>query len=157
IRTHTKRRSRFFPAAGEPADADGPDRAGPLHLLDATVILGKELPAGQPAPPFSSRTRSAMPCQPWRLFLLFLIRVASAGLQAAEPGERPFTDADRAHWAFQKPAVVLPPAVHDAGWVRTPVDAFILARLARLGLHPAPPAERASLLRRATFDVTGLP
>jgi hypothetical protein len=99
-----------------------------------------------------------MRCRPWRLFLLFLICLPSAaGLQAAEPGERPLQDADRAHWAFQKPAVVLPPAVKDAGWVRTPVDAFILARLERAGLHPAPPADRAALLRRVTFDLTGLP
>jgi hypothetical protein len=98
-----------------------------------------------------------MRCQLGRLFLLFLICVPCAGLGAAEPGERPFTDADRSHWAFQKPAVVFPPAVQDAGWVRTPVDTFILARLERQGLHPAPTADRATLLRRVTFDLTGLP
>src|SRR5262249_23181408 len=50
-----------------------------------------------------------------------------------------------------------PPAVADAGWARTPVDAFLLAKLEAAGLRPAPPADRAALLRRVTFDLTGLP
>ncbi len=63
----------------------------------------------------------------------------------------------RAHWAFQpvkRPAV---PAVKDRAWVRTPIDAFVLADLERRGLRPAPPADRRTLLRRATFDMLGLP
>jgi hypothetical protein len=47
--------------------------------------------------------------------------------------------------------------VADAAWVRTPVDAFIRARLDRAGLTPAAPAGREALLRRVTFDLTGLP
>ncbi len=53
-----------------------------------------------------------------------------------------------------RPAV---PAVKDAAWVRTPVDAFVLARLEQEGLKPSPEADRATLLRRATFDLHGLP
>jgi mono/diheme cytochrome c family protein len=45
----------------------------------------------------------------------------------------------------------------DAAWVRTPVDAFVLARLLAAGLEPAPPADRAALIRRVAFDLTGLP
>src|SRR5205085_11492460 len=63
----------------------------------------------------------------------------------------------RSHWAFQpvrKPDV---PAVRHANRVRTPVDAFILARLEREGLEPAPEASKLDLLRRVTFDLTGLP
>jgi hypothetical protein len=62
-----------------------------------------------------------------------------------------------AHWAFQKPRPQSPPAAADSAWIRTPVDAFVLARLEAAGLRPAPPADRAVLLRRVTFDLTGLP
>ena len=49
------------------------------------------------------------------------------------------------------------PTVRDRAWVRTPVDAFVLARLERDGLAPAPEADRATCIRRVTFDLTGLP
>src|SRR5262245_31732614 len=61
------------------------------------------------------------------------------------------------HWAYkkvQKPAV---PAVQQRAWVKTPIDAFVLAKLENKGLKPAPPADKVTLLRRATFDLTGLP
>jgi hypothetical protein len=72
-------------------------------------------------------------------------------------GERPLTPADRAHWAFRKPVRPAPPAVRDPSWVRTPIDAFVLARLEQAGLKPAPDADRAALLRRVALDLTGLP
>jgi hypothetical protein len=53
-----------------------------------------------------------------------------------------------------RPAV---PAVHDARWVRTPIDAFVLARLEAAGLRPSPEADRRTLIRRLTFDLHGLP
>jgi hypothetical protein len=49
------------------------------------------------------------------------------------------------------------PAARRPGWARTPVDAFVLARLDTAGLAPAPEADRPTLIRRATFDLTGLP
>lgn len=61
------------------------------------------------------------------------------------------------HWSFQpieRPAV---PAVRDQTWVRNPIDAFVLARLEREGIAPAPEAEPEVLLRRAFLDLTGLP
>jgi len=63
----------------------------------------------------------------------------------------------RDHWAFRPLARPLPPTVADAGWVRTPVDAFVLARLEAAGLKPAPSAGKAALIRRASFDLIGLP
>ena len=63
----------------------------------------------------------------------------------------------KTHWAFQplhKPAV---PATKDASWPKSDVDRFILAKLESQGLTPAPAADRRSLLRRATFDLVGLP
>ena len=65
--------------------------------------------------------------------------------------------ARKSFWSFQpvkRPAV---PEVKDAAWVRNPIDAFILAKLEAKGLTPAPPAGKISLLRRATYDLTGLP
>ncbi|MBA4065761.1 MAG: hypothetical protein C0501_18985 [Isosphaera sp.] len=63
----------------------------------------------------------------------------------------------KTHWAF-RPIVRPPvPAVKGKDGVLNPVDAFVLAKLEAAGLAPAPPADRATLLRRATFDLTGLP
>jgi hypothetical protein len=61
------------------------------------------------------------------------------------------------HWAFMPPKRPELPAVQDKAWVRTPVDQFILARLEKEGLHPAAETDKATLLRRVTFDLTGLP
>jgi mono/diheme cytochrome c family protein len=49
------------------------------------------------------------------------------------------------------------PEVKDRGWVRTPIDAFVLARLEERGLRPAPEADRRTLIRRLSFDLLGLP
>jgi hypothetical protein len=62
-----------------------------------------------------------------------------------------------AHWAFQPLRHPRPPEVRDRPWGWTPVDRFILARLQKEGLRPSPPADRRTLIRRATFDLTGLP
>lgn len=61
------------------------------------------------------------------------------------------------HWAFQHPQQNTPPQVQQQDWVKTPIDAFILAKLEEKGLSPAPPADRVTLIRRACFDLTGLP
>ncbi|HRE84155.1 MAG TPA: PSD1 and planctomycete cytochrome C domain-containing protein [Opitutaceae bacterium] len=63
----------------------------------------------------------------------------------------------RQHWAFQ-PVVKSPlPAVKQNSWVKTPVDAFVLAALEEKGLAPSPTIDPAGLLRRVTYDLTGLP
>jgi hypothetical protein len=61
------------------------------------------------------------------------------------------------HWAFEPIHHVTPPKVQTPGWSRTPVDQFILAALEKKGLKPSPPADRRTLIRRATYDLTGLP
>ncbi len=60
-------------------------------------------------------------------------------------------------WSFQKPVRQPIPAVKDAGWVRNPIDAFILSKMEQNGLHPVPRADRRTLVRRAYFDLHGLP
>jgi hypothetical protein len=63
----------------------------------------------------------------------------------------------RPHWAFERPArPPLPAATQNDTWVRTPIDAFILARLRKEGLHPSPEADKPTLIRRVTLDLTGL-
>jgi len=61
------------------------------------------------------------------------------------------------HWSFLPPERSPLPAVRKAGWVRNPIDSFVLARLERDGLAPSPEAARETLLRRVTLDLTGLP
>ena len=68
-----------------------------------------------------------------------------------------FTAAERSFWAYQPVRDTQPPTVTNQTWAQTPVDRFVLARLEVLGLVPAPPADKLTLLRRVTFDLTGLP
>jgi mono/diheme cytochrome c family protein len=65
----------------------------------------------------------------------------------------------RDFWSFRPLQVVEPPAIHGAAeqWARTPIDRFIVAKLAEQGLTPNPIAERRVLIRRAYFDLIGLP
>ena len=61
------------------------------------------------------------------------------------------------HWAYRAPARPEPPVPSDPAWVRSPIDAFVLARLDREGLAPSPEADPETLLRRLSLDLTGLP
>jgi mono/diheme cytochrome c family protein len=61
------------------------------------------------------------------------------------------------HWAFIAPVRPALPNVKNAAWVRTPIDQFILARLEKEGLAPAPEADKVTLLRRLSLDLIGLP
>ena len=61
------------------------------------------------------------------------------------------------YWAFIPPKPQPLPQVKHAGWVRQPLDRFILARLEKEGLQPAPEATKSELLRRVSLDLTGLP
>ncbi len=61
------------------------------------------------------------------------------------------------HWSFVKPERAARPAVKNRGWPRNAVDHFVLARLETASLIPSPEADRATLIRRVTLDLTGLP
>lgn len=65
--------------------------------------------------------------------------------------------AARSHWAFTPISDPSPPLVDDDGWVTNAIDRFILQRLQSEGMEPAPRADKRALIRRATFDLTGLP
>ncbi len=61
------------------------------------------------------------------------------------------------HWSFIPPEKAAEPKVRKSAWIRTPIDAFVLARLESRGLAPAPEADRRTLARRVSLDLTGLP
>ncbi|HVA47650.1 MAG TPA: PSD1 and planctomycete cytochrome C domain-containing protein [Pirellulales bacterium] len=67
------------------------------------------------------------------------------------------TQADRQFWSFQPVRDPQPPAVRQADWPRRPLDHFVLARLEAEGLQPVCEADRRTFIRRATFDLIGLP
>jgi hypothetical protein len=81
-----------------------------------------------------------------RLLVLFAGLTAVGGAGPARAADWPFGP-------LARPAV---PPVKQQDWVRNPVDAFVLAKLEEAGLRPNPPADRLTLLRRVTFDLTGL-
>jgi hypothetical protein len=64
---------------------------------------------------------------------------------------------EKKHWAYVKPVRPELPAVTRVEWVRNPIDRFALARLEQEGLSPSPEADRATLIRRASLDLVGLP
>jgi Protein of unknown function (DUF1553)/Protein of unknown function (DUF1549)/Planctomycete cytochrome C len=82
-------------------------------------------------------------------------------IKAGAPWSAGMTAAAPSWWSFQKPkrppVPAIPVAAINDARVNNPIDAFILAKLDELGLRPAPPATRATLIRRAYFDLTGLP
>jgi hypothetical protein len=71
--------------------------------------------------------------------------------------QKKWTDNATNHWAWQPVKRVAIPEVSNADWCQTPVDHFILAKLDSSGLKPNPPADQRTLIRRATFDLIGLP
>ncbi len=66
-------------------------------------------------------------------------------------------DEKRNYWAFRKPLRAPLPTVKNRAWIRNSIDAFILSKLEEKGLQPSPRADKQTLLRRVTFDLTGLP
>ncbi len=68
-----------------------------------------------------------------------------------------FTQRQRDFWSFQKVKEQTLPPVRDAGWAKNAIDRFVLAKLESKGLRPSPAADKVTLLRRASFDLTGLP
>jgi hypothetical protein len=79
------------------------------------------------------------------------------GSSVAEGKKQTGPAAGRGFWSFRPPLRATAPAVRDAAWVRRPIDAFVLAGLESHGLAPSAPASRRKLIRRVSFDLTGLP
>jgi mono/diheme cytochrome c family protein len=75
----------------------------------------------------------------------------------ASPYNNQINDASRNWWSYRKVARPPVPAVADPAWAENPIDAFVEAQRAAKGLHPVGEADRATLMRRVHFDLTGLP
>jgi cytochrome c553 len=76
---------------------------------------------------------------------------------ATADAPKAITPEDRAFWSFRPVQDPPPPVVKEPSWARTSIDPFILAKLEAAGIAPAAPADRRALIRRVTFDLTGLP
>jgi mono/diheme cytochrome c family protein len=68
-----------------------------------------------------------------------------------------YTPTDRDHWAFKPVKKQAVPEVSETNWVKTPVDSFIVAKLEEKGMKPSPIADKRTLIRRATYDLIGIP
>ena len=117
--------------------------------------------------PSTPRLRDT-PCTPHRLRLGVLVCLLLSGsltgvglFHGVGTARALAAEAKKAHprsaWAFHPPRLPHPPTPAASDWAKNPIDAFVLRRLEQSGLAPAPPADRLMLLRRAYFDVIGLP
>jgi hypothetical protein len=87
-----------------------------------------------------------------------LMAGATGALADSNAPEEPKWSAEqRRHWSFVPPTRPALPSVKNRVWVRNPIDAFILGEIEGMDLAPAPEADRLTLIRRVTFDLTGLP
>jgi cytochrome c553 len=80
-----------------------------------------------------------------------------AWIDAGAPGAVDAEPPDKRHWAYRKPVRPEPPVVANAAWIRNGIDRFVLARLEREGMTPAPEANKEALIRRLSLDLVGLP
>jgi hypothetical protein len=92
-------------------------------------------------------------------FLTGLVLSAFAAAQFPTPDQydAKIKPKDREHWAFKPFRASAVPSLKDSNWVRTPIDAFILAKLQDKGFSPAAPAEPRAILRRVYLNLTGMP
>jgi hypothetical protein len=89
--------------------------------------------------------------------LVAWVKMGAPDPRVATAAQKAWVDSNKKHWAWQpikKPAL---PNVQEKRWAKTPVDDFILAKLEEKGMKPNPPADKRTLIRRATFDLIGLP
>jgi hypothetical protein len=122
--------------------------------------------------PAESGKPAIVPGKPDKSGLVARIRSKKEGVMMPPPeANKPLSDTDKetlrawieqgadyqTHWAFVAPRRPALPAVKDGKWSRGPIDAFLLARIEAEGLRPSPEADKTTLIRRLTLDLTGLP
>jgi cytochrome c553 len=86
-----------------------------------------------------------------------VVQPTSAANWPKNSSVREFTESEKSFWSVQPVKDPAPPQVKNASWVQSSVDRFVLQKLEVKNLKPAPRADKLTLLRRATFDLTGLP
>ena len=98
--------------------------------------------------------------------LLVILFLASPSMPVRGEDAKPYSAAERQHWSLQQRSRPRSQAgawerrgfpTADVRWIRNPVDAFVLRKLRNASLRPAPQADRRTLIRRLTYDLTGLP
>ncbi|HZW33494.1 MAG TPA: DUF1553 domain-containing protein [Isosphaeraceae bacterium] len=112
------------------------------EIAALTEWVKRGAPWPSPRPDLASRTPAA---------------AASPAATGATTSTAAVTEQARSFWSLQPIGHPEPPAVRDEAWPDSPIDRFILAKLEANGLAPSPPAGKAALIRRATFDLIGLP
>ena len=89
--------------------------------------------------------------------LVAWVRMGAPDPRTGAPAQKAGSDSSKKHWAWQPVKRSPVPEVKDHSWGQTPVDNFILAKLEEKNLKPNPIADKRTLIRRATFDLIGLP
>src|SRR5262245_21895082 len=89
--------------------------------------------------------------------LCILVLLAGQAICGGPSIESRAGDQEGPFWSFQPVRAINRPSVRAKHWAQSPIDEFILAGLEERGLSPSPAADRRTLLRRVTFDLTGLP
>ncbi len=144
----------------------GPARMSGLDLRDRQTVLtgGKRGPAIVPGKPDQSVLYHALlrdgdlQMPPGKAGLSEKdIAAVRDWIAAGAPWTEAAKSADSSWWAFRKKLDAVPPPVKTSAWTRNPIDAFILSKLDEKGLHPVAEAGRRTLVRRAYFDLHGLP
>ncbi len=135
---------------GDSGPAMVPGKPATSLLLKAIKYDGLEMPpTGKlPADEIATLTKWIEMGAPWPATTVKPVVDAEVGVLTPERLK---------HWAFQPLKVVEPPALTDADRKRHPIDRFVLTALTAKGLKPAPPADRRTLIRRASLDLIGLP
>jgi hypothetical protein len=138
---------------GKTGPAVVPGKAGESLLLKAIRYTDDDLqmpPGGKPLP-------AAIVADFERWIALGAPDPRGGSAPAARVAKGIDFQAARRHWAYQPIRPPALPMVQHAGWPANPIDRFVLARLEAKGLTPSPPADRRTLIRRAYFDLVGLP
>lgn len=124
---------------------------------DESLLL-KRIHAGEMPPPRRIVEVSIKPPEADEINRLAeWIAAGARAASVAESDEQPFSAEDLDLWSLQPPHAMPPPKVSNEENARNPIDAFVLARLEAAGLSLSLPADRRTLIRRAAFDLTGLP
>ena len=149
-----------FIAGGETGPSVVLDHVEKSLLLDAVNYKGDvEMPPKQKLPQeqIDAMAQWVKMGMPWTPGLDLAAGVKKPEAELAAHKGPPTVEEGKSFWAYVPPKRPDAPAVKGKDWVRNPVDQFVLAKLEAKGLTPAPAAEKAALLRRAYYDLTGLP
>jgi hypothetical protein len=143
-----------------------------LDVRKAAMRGGDEGPVIKPGSPESSKLiaavgyagdiqmppRGKMPAEQIEILAAWVKRGAPWPEHAAvNEASNNAIDIAKTHWAFQPVHEPPAPPVSQVDWIRGPVDAYVLARLEAVGIAPGNPADKRTIIRRATIDLTGLP